>query len=248
MDADKEKIIALFNSNVKGKKPVTDAYNTSHAGKGGHWLENRMGIPPNSSNLPDLFGYEMKSQTSSKTTFGDWSADRYLFSHKDGFTRDDFLISFGNFTEKKNRYSWSGSVCPKIGVYNDFGQILKVSADQNIIAEYSFSEDKRRDKNVKVPMRFQLENLTLAEWQSDTLRRKVEKKFNEKGWFICLKDEAGIYSELGFGPPLSYEDFLSFVLEGEIFFDSGMYQGNTRPYSMWRADNKFWYSLIVERY
>ena len=248
MDEDKSKIIDLFHSEVKGKKPVIDTYNASHAGRGGHWLENQMGIQPNSSNLPDLFGYEMKSQTSSKTTFGDWSADRYLFSNKDGFTRDDFLISFGSFTEKKNRYSWSGSVCPKIGFYNDFGQILKVSADQNIVAEYSFSKDKRRDKSVIVPMRFQLENLTLAKWQGDTLRQKVEKKFNEKGWFICLKDEEGIYSELGFGPPLSYEDFLSFVLAGEIFFDSGMYQGNKRPYSMWRATNKFWYTLIAERY
>ena len=33
---------------------------------------------------------------------------------------------------------------------------------------------------------------------------------------------------------------------GTLFFDSGMYQGNVRPYSQWRATTGFWHSLITD--
>ena len=124
----KQKIVKLFNKNVKGKIPDSSASNARHDGKDGHWLEVQMGVAHNASNAPDLFGFEMKNATSSKTTFGDWSASYYIFKdEKYGIDREQFLMIFGapNLA-KQNRYSWSGKPIPKIDIYNSFGQILKV--------------------------------------------------------------------------------------------------------------------------
>ena len=69
------KIIELFKKNVYGRLPDTNSFNQRHDGKDGHWLERQMGITANANNEPDLYGYEMKNSTGSKTTFGDWSAN-----------------------------------------------------------------------------------------------------------------------------------------------------------------------------
>ena len=45
-----------------------------------------------------------------------------------------------------------------------------------------------------------------------------------------------------------YENSIELVKKKVVFFDSGMYQGNKRPYSQWRANNKYWDSLITEEY
>lgn len=74
IDDTKEKIIELFNTNVKDKEIEYDNdININHDGKEGHWLEKQIGIKINNNNLPDLFGYEMKKD-SNKISFGDWSA------------------------------------------------------------------------------------------------------------------------------------------------------------------------------
>ena len=66
-----QEIVQIFMKNVYGKSPDTSQQNQNHDGKKGHWLEKQMGIKPNASNAPDLLGFEMKNQTTSKTTFGD---------------------------------------------------------------------------------------------------------------------------------------------------------------------------------
>ena len=111
----KKSIIKTFVKNVKGKKPNTSAANKKHAGKEGHWLETQMGISHNASNTPDLHGFEMKNNTTSKTTFGDWSANYYIFKDKSyGITRHTFMEIFGKpNTAKGGRCSWSGEPCPK---------------------------------------------------------------------------------------------------------------------------------------
>jgi len=48
-----------------------------------------------------------------------------------------------------------------------------------------------------------------------------------------------------FGDPINYKKWINGVERGEIFFDSGMYQGNKRPYSQWRAANSYWENLIT---
>jgi len=254
----KQKIIDLFVRNVKGRVPDSSAYTYEHDGKEGHWLETQMGVSHNASNAPDIDGFEMKNNTSNKTTFGDWSADYYIFKDntyevfrdkKNDVNRARFLEIFGSPNQKKeNRYSWSGKPCPKIDIYNSFGQILKVDNDGNIFAIYSFSEDKRPDKVNIVPNYLQQENLLLANWDHISMKRKVESKFYKLGWFKCIKNAEGVYENIVFGKPINFETWLEGVRMGFIFFDSGMYNGNLRNYSQWRANNKYWDAMIVEKY
>ena len=78
-------------------------------------------------------------------------------------------------------------------------------------------------------------------------KKKLEDKFNQKGFFICKK-EKGFYNKICFGKIIDYELFLTKFKKGEIILDSGMYQGNGRNYSQFRADGKLWNSLIIEEY
>lgn len=263
----KEMIKKLFFENVKGKVPDVTRSNVKHDGKYGHWLEKCFKIPKNSKNDADLDGYELKNETKSKTSFGDWSANRYIFN--DGIYKklflgknkaerqDSFCRIFGKPNPKKNnRYSWSGSPCPKYNVYNDYGQILLVEENLDVVIKYSYSMDNREDKNEIIPKELQIENLEIARWfgvkslssnrNDKCLKEKLEDKFNKKGWFTCKKDEEGKYYALCFGDKVNYEDWISLLKKGIVFFDSGMHEGNKRPYSQWRANNKYWDSLIIE--
>lgn len=246
MDKAAKKIVEIFIKNVIGRKPDTSSSNKRHDGKEGHWLETQMGIVHNRKNKPDIFGYEMKDSTSTKTTFGDWSADYYIFkNNKLKLKRDDFMKIFGKKNlKKKGRYSWSGEPIPKINTYNNFGQILKVDNNENIFIEYSYFKDKRKDKNRIVPEKFRTGNCILAKWNKTTLKKRVESKFNVKGWFICEKNKDGYYNRIVFGPPITWDVWISDVRKGLIFFDSGMYSGNKRPYSQWRAFNNYWFTKL----
>lgn len=263
----KQDIIDLFHRNVKGKRPDVTGTNERHDGRRGHWLESQFGVTHNASNEADLFGYELKNQTSSnKTTFGDWSANEYIFDNPAyssvfvGKTslerRDVFLRIFGKPNMQKNgRYSWSGEPCPRIDRYNHFGQKLDVTENNDIVAEYCYSKDQRPDKATIVPEVLKQEHLVLALWYGNDvpagkkgkcLKHKVEDKFNDKGWFTCKMDSTGAYNKICFGEPMTFENWISLVKDGTVFFDSGMYQGNPRPYSQWRANNNYWDSLIVD--
>lgn len=269
MNEEKRIILDLFYKNVQGFKADVSGFNENHDGKMGHWLERQFGVSANSSNSADLLGYELKDQTSSKTTFGDWSANRYIY--KDGeyihlFGEGKGLIKQNNFCRifgksnplKSGRFSWSGSPCPKINHFNFFGQILLITENLDIHAVYSYSKDQRKDKAIIVPLELQKEDLVIAIWfgvtspsfrQKDKcLKTKLEDKFNDCGWFTCKKDADGIYQKICFGEPITYEKWIEFVRMGLVYFDSGMFQGNKRPYSQWRADNNFWDSLITEFY
>jgi len=265
----KEAIIELFRNNVKGKTPDTTNANERHDGREGHWLERQFGVSANAANSADILGYELKNETASKTTFGDWSANRYI--HKQGsyvncFTgntspekQDSFCAIFGKPNTKKNdRCSWSGSPCPTIHGFNASGQKLFIDANKDIIALYSYKEDKRPNKSGIIPKILQQDNLEIARWfgtvsptskQTDKcLKEKLEDKFNDKGWFTCKKGVDGTYQKICFGAPMNYDNWLKLVQQGIVFFDSGMYQGNNRPYSQWRANNSYWDSLIIETY
>lgn len=250
MDIGKKKIIQLFDKNVRGIKPDLSSYKTKHDGKEGHWLETRMSIKPNADNLPDLYGYEMKKSTRSKITFGDWSADYYIFKDKKyKITRNDFLQIFGKPNiEKGGRFSWSGEPCPVIKKYNTFGQKLSVDKNKNILVKYSYSKDKRLNKKKIIPQIMQKDNLVIARWDNKSIKEKLENKFNIKGWFVCIKNINGVYTKIAFGNPITFDRWIQDVKKGIIFFDSGMYQGNKRPYSQWRANNSYWNGLIIKTY
>jgi hypothetical protein len=252
-DEGKKEIIRRFNENVRGKKADSSAANSHHDGKDGHWLEVQMGVIHNRNTEPDLFGYEMKNQTSSKTTFGDWSANEYIFNKTSylygEINRDDFLTIFGKPNmAKAGRYSWSGEPCPSVHRINSFGQILVVDNENNISADYYFSHDARENKAAIVPARFQLDGLVLARWDKYSIRQKLENKFNQKGWFKCETDRYGVYDAIVFGDPINFEHWIRLVRSGDVFFDSGMYQTNSRNYSQWRANNSLWDKLITSRY
>ncbi|OON95739.1 MAG: restriction endonuclease [Epulopiscium sp. Nele67-Bin005] len=265
----KQMIIKLFENNVKGKCADTSSRNVNHDGWEGHWLEQQFGIEPNSNNGADLFGYELKKETSSKTSFGDWSANRYIFktgSYFQYFEGDTFKDRQNSFCQifgkpnphKNNRYSWSGSSCPKINSFNEVGQKLVIDDNGDIVAIYCYTQDTRLNKYSIVPIAFQQEDLELARWFGKSspsnnkgdkcLKLKLEDKFNDAGWFTIKKDGNGRYKQLCFGEPINFDRWLNLIKEGTVFFDSGMYQGNSRPYSLWRANNKFWDSLITEIY
>lgn len=116
----------------------------------------------------------------------------------------------------------------------------------------------RINKSQIVPAELQQDNLEIARWfgeysptsrQTDKcLKAKLEDKFNDAGWFTCKKGPDGTYQKICFGEPMTYDNWLNLVARGIVFFDSGMYQGNKRPYSQWRASNSFWDSLITECY
>ncbi len=255
MDTLKQQIIDRFFKHVKNKKFDKTTHNRKHDGAEGHWLEEQMGIKPNASNEPDIFGFEMKKDTKNKTTFGDWSPDISIWKKKNHpygedlvLNRDEeFLTIFGKSNiNKKGRFSWSGDPVPKIKGFNDYGQKLHVDEDNNILAIYNFEEDQRANKDIIVPPKLQSNNLILAKWSADMMHTRLERKFNNKGWFKCFKNSEGIYSSIGFGNPISYLNWIDLVKKGVVYFDSGMYQGNVRPYAQWRANNNYWDALIVD--
>ena len=250
LDAER-KIIELFRVNVYGKKPEVGNFNQKHDGKGGHWLEKQMGIVPNANNEPDLYGYEMKNSTGSKTTFGDWSANYYIFSDKkNNIDRTRFMEIFGKPNEKKGgRFSWSGSSIPNFNspsTYN--GSEMLFDDERNIIIVYNYSKDPRTNKSNIVPIEFQKDGVLLARWDRNNLKDKLTKKFGQHGWFKCNKDKDGVYNQIAFGEPMNFENWIKLVEEGVVFFDSGMYVGNPRNYSQWRANNNHWESLITRTY
>jgi hypothetical protein len=148
IDIDKQKIITLFNNNVKGVEICLKGQNINHCGKEGHWLETKMGIKHNAKNEPDIDGYEMK-KSSKKTTLGDFSASEYAFSRKNKrniinnlnnwtdeikLSRSDFIKTFGNPNpSKNNRHSWSGSCVPTYNIWNSNGQIITINENNYII-------------------------------------------------------------------------------------------------------------------
>ena len=255
----KEKIIELFNTNVKGKKIKK---NKSHYGSEGYWLEEKMGLKPNCKNKPDIFGYEMKKD-SRKITFGDYSASEYLFSNKKPIiecvncwkeneihiSRDNFIRYFGAPNKlKNNRYSWSGTCVPKYGYWNSFGQIMYFNNQLDLCISYSFEKDSREIKNT-FPKFLHTNNLLIVIWKCCKLKDHINNKFNKKGFFICKKNNMDTYQNISFGVPFNYQHFVSNIKNSNIIFDSGMYIGNTRNYSSFRSSaGNFWNKLITETF
>jgi hypothetical protein len=254
-DKIKREILEQFNLHVKGRAPDLRNYNARHDGAEGDWLTRQMGLTVNGRNEPDFKGFEMKKE-SPKTTFGDWGPDTGLFVKTKSkpnprLSRNDFLQIFGQPSSdtsgrKAGRYSWSGSVFPKVHSINSFGQHLEVDFERNVNALYYYSKDQRKVKSAVVPPDLQKEKLILVQWSAEGLQRRLERKFNTFGWFKCLKDETGRYSQIQFGYPINFPTFIDLVKSGDVFCDCGMYSTNPRPYMTWRANKNIWDSLSEE--
>lgn len=253
--SDKEKLIKLFFEKVYGKKYQENGLkNLRHDGREGHWLEEQLSIKANGNTAPDILGYELKKETSSKTTFGDWSPDKKIWGRNfelepdlTVINRNDFLKIFGQPNlEKNGRCSWSGKPAPKINKFNDFGQKLHIDESGNIQVIYSYIHDNRYNKSEITPRQFQDKTYVIAQWSAHKLKQKLLSKFGQKGWVKAHKNSNGYYTHLAFGEPLTYKSWLQDIRNGIVFFDPGMYQGNSRPYCQWRSINKDWDSNTVE--
>jgi len=249
----KRQIRMRFYSHVKGKIPDLKGYNSKHDGKEGDWLTKAMGLTVNGKNEPDFKGFEMKKD-SAKTTFGDWSPDIGLFKKSPTGTppeieRTGFLIIFGEprLKEKKVHHSWSGEVFPKVKRFNKFGQIMFIDKKNNVLAKYNYKNDCRQNKSTLVPLRYRKGNVVLVKWSAQKLKFKLENKFNNLGWFKCIKDISGKYIKLQFGRPINFPLFIALVKTGKIFCDSGMVSTNRRPYMSWRASKNIWGSLAESK-
>ena len=236
----KAMIIEVFNLRVKGRLPDLSRLNAAHDGKEGDWLTEQMGLKVNGLNEPDFHGFEMKKDSRGKTTFGDWGPDRAIYKGADKLIdRDKFLEIFGAPNPNKhNRYSWSGRVFPNVHDYNYAGQKIEIGVE----AIHIFYRPNLDTRETQVPTELR-KDLSLAIWDHESLRNKVERKFNQLGWFRCLKDDKGRYQSLMFGAPINYEKFLELFAAGLVFIDCGMHQGNARPYMTWRAKNNVWDEL-----
>jgi hypothetical protein len=248
-DRSRKIIIERFEKNLRGRKFHRSTNNDGHDGSEGHWVESMMEVRRNNSNRPDLEGFELKHSTNSKTTFGDWCASDIIFKKKSRLfrlTRSNFLKIFGKPNAEKNgRCSWSGQPFPKLGDPNYFGQWLEIDAENNISAFYDYTMDRRVDKSQIVPLDLQVRKLCLAIWLGSKLKKCLERKFNQNGWCLALKNSAGVYTEIAFGRPITFEAWIGWFKIGKVYLDNGMYDGNLRPYAQWRADNSFWHDLLI---
>lgn len=151
---------------------------------------------------------------------------------------------FGSYNENKKRYSFSGKCIPKYGKYNYNGLIMICDNNNNIYIVYSNKKDTR---NIDMPDNLK-KNLIIAVWYEKSLNEKINKKFNRNGFIIINKDKNNYYNELLFGENITFNTFINNIKLNKIFFDSGMYEGNNRNYSHFRANKSFWLDLIYEIY
>ena len=274
----KLKILKAFKSKVQGVKPSPEDLKRNFDGSEGHWLEKKLGKKPDASNEADFWGYECKNDTGLKTSWGDWTPTYSIYHDDRFFTgkkkQDQFVKVFGRRNpQKNNRYSWSGTPVPtRCGDVSPFGQSLELGSNKDISIYYDFSQDKRPDKSSVVLPALQKNKLLLMRWhgyetsfqsfkknvlvnnlsifihsKKKSLELKVKDKFGIHGWFKCIKKN-GHYVGIEFGDALDFLEWISYFESGDIYFDTGMYVGNPRPYCQWRSNNSFWKSLVTDTY
>jgi len=242
-DVDKEYIIKLFNTNVKGVEICLKGKNKKHCGKDGHWLEKQMGIKHNAKNAPDINGYEMKMD-SKVITFIDKSPDKMYL---DGVT-----IPKRNKTEKKQFWDKYASKKtndePTIGgwlvnKFNKSGQKMIVDENNNIAVLYNYEEDTRTDKET---LGLNRTSHIIMEWNATSLSTAIEDKFNQKGFFKCIK-ENNKFTKICFGKKITFDTWINEFKKGIIYHD-GYSKVGGRSRHVFRAKKKFWNELITEEY
>ena len=95
--------------------------------------------------------------------------------------RVEFIRTFGSPNpEKNNRYSWSGKVFPKYSdSYNYAGQRMRFLDNNDLIIEYSYSNDTRKEKeNFKAELKSN-DTIIIAIWKKDKLEKQLKKRIYE---------------------------------------------------------------------
>jgi len=126
-------------SNVHGKIPDTSKMTGSHDGKIGHWLEDVMGSTRDASNKPDLFGYEMKTG-GSKTTFGDWGPDYFIYRDEEKFP--NLIEKIGREKQKLQNMNKDEVFLKAFGVWRNAGDDpYEYKLDGKIITWHDIGKD-----------------------------------------------------------------------------------------------------------
>ena len=240
MEDNKQKIIDLFEANVFGKKYTENG--NSHCGSEGHWLEEKIGIKHNSKTEADILGYELKSKTSSKISFGDWcpNIDRDGSQIKLKWWNNDesktkFMNQYGGFNKEKKRWSWANPI--KYNSYNKFGQKFTIK-DDGLYVIYNNKKDTYYESR-EIKTQAMEHDVILFGWSHDEMEKKLTKKFNQNGYIRPIKSDDDVYIGLQFGKPINYKEFVDNIKNDNIYLDPGTYVGNPRPYMQWRANNKW---------
>jgi hypothetical protein len=267
---DKNEILHLFNTHIKNK----DISNIPKGQNEGNWLETQMGIKQNSLNAPDIYGYEMKKfshkitlgdYSASEYIFNlntpflneineaisdDNDNNDNITIQPMKITRNEFIRFFGKSNPSKNgRYSWCGSCVPKYNEWNAFGQMLQIIEEtQDICIYYSANKDKRKEitkEEQQIKANFpQKKPIAIAIWKKDKLKKNIENKFNQNGFFICKK-KGEYFQEIMFGHPFNYDYFLEKIKTKQIVFESSMKEGCNRNYSFFRGSMKYFWSELL---
>jgi len=250
MDEDKRQIIQLWDQGVKGKQLDTSSKNEEHCGKEGHCLEEAMGFKPNGKNEPDILGFEMKCDTKTGvTTFIDKEPDYFQIkgekftgiSKKCNVDKREQLWNnmYRQGTRKKDEKRIGGW---NINKYDVDGQKMIVTDDNGLEVIYNYNHDTREYKDKCLDDYYKNgEDHIICKWEKKTLEEFINRKFNQKGFFICNKEK------ICFGKQISFEMWIQGVKDGIIYYD-GYSKINGRWRGGFRAKNDYWHSLIIEEY
>ena len=206
----------------------------------------------------ETFGFK------SSITENMWDFVRYF-----GVLRED--------TIKGSYYSWSGTHVPTNLNDSTVAGTTLSKKDGDILITYNIDDDKRADKSLLLPKYLQKNNLVLMKWcgtnlsfanfkndvivnnrpikvkfnglnQSVSLEARLKRKFNINGMIIGLSDKKRGFYGLRFLKPVSLNDWLLFLENKDVFYDTALTTLNKRPYNQWRSNKKFMLTLEDELY
>ena len=157
----------------------------------------------------------------------------------DGITKDDyddmdndnlFKIVKENFYKKDEEDEWYNT-CEYTD--DELNQMQLISPSWTVgLLNLSFQSDDTSETTTSFKI---YDELTGSDFESIDIistfdgQIKVKNKFDHSGWFKCVM-ENGVYTKIVFGRPVNFKTWIEYVISGDIYFDSGMYQGNKRPY------------------
>ena len=142
---------------------------------------------------------------------------------------------------------------------------------------YNFDKDQRESKILNIPKEFQKNNLLIYKWfgtdsnfqifkeskkvkdrtikinlkgknASVSLEERIRRKFGVYGLVIGLHDKYKGFYGLKFLKRISFKDWLSFLKNKNVFYDTALTTSNDRPYNQWRSTKKFMDSLVEDIY
>ena len=284
----RQDIIDQFHKNVLGRYPKESELKTAHKGNLGHWLESNLGGIIDANGDADLSGYECKVE-SKKTSWGDWGApyrifcdkSYKIFNKKNAYENMWFLcksLGVERVHDKDGVYfSMSGKHIPKYINDQTYIGLSLTEEDQDIYIKYSFSEDKRDDKDILTPNELKKDNLVIYKWHgtnqsfdifkndvinndlpidvtleglkaSVSREERIRRKVGIHGVVIGMHNQNNGFDGLKFLKSITYQDWLSFFKEKNVIYDTALTSRNKRPYNQWRSPAKFMKTLEEEIY